>query len=158
VALRDILDKVITAAQAPGPLLHGLYVRNKLVEFLMQVIYYGRKKAVPEGPHPLKDILEHIAGHPDEKMSVDDLARMAGLSASRFKANFKRTLGVPPGEYVLRKKIERAQTLLSQGGKSVTDVAFDLDFSSSQYFATVFKRYTGKTPRMYLDKKKGVPE
>jgi AraC-like DNA-binding protein len=42
--------------------------------------------------------------------------------------------------------VERARELLAAGGRSVTDVAYALGFSSSQYFATVFKRYTHTRP------------
>lgn len=154
-ALRDILDDLIALAHGAEVPLQGLRMRNKLVDFLLQVIYYGRKKAAPEALHPLKAVLDRIHGRLEEKLSVTDLAALAGLSVSRFKAKFKRIMGMPPGEYMLRRKVERAQELLGQGGSSVTSVAFDLDFSSSQYFATVFKRYTGKNPGSFLGRKKG---
>jgi AraC-like DNA-binding protein len=156
-AVRNILDDLIARNLGPGNPLKGLQVRNKLVEFLLQVIYYGRKRAAPETLHPLKSVLECINSRLDQKLSVPELARLAGVSVSRFKAKFKRIMGMPPGEYILRKKVERAQELLSTGNATVTGVAFELDFSSSQYFATVFKRYTGKNPGAFLCRKKGAP-
>ena len=50
-----------------------------------------------------------------------------------------------------RKEIERAQALLLGGDHTVTNVAFGLGFSTTQYFATVFKRYTGQTPTGFRD-------
>ena len=52
-------------------------------------------------------------------------------------------------EYGLRLKIEKANHLLNANKRSITDIAYDLGFSSSQYFATVFKRYQSITPGEY---------
>jgi AraC-like DNA-binding protein len=49
----------------------------------------------------------------------------------------------------LQTKIEAAQKRLRAGGDSITQIAMDLGFVSSQYFATVFKRIAGQTPRDY---------
>jgi AraC-like DNA-binding protein len=54
---------------------------------------------------------------------------------------------MPPHEYILRCKIDRAVAQLEAGERSITDIAYDLGFSSSQYFATVFKRFTRLNPR-----------
>ena len=81
-------------------------------------------------------------------MQVARLAQVARLSESRCKARFKREIGVPPAEYWLRKKIEQAIVLLKN--RSVTEVAYELGFSSSQYFATVFKRYKLVSPSQHL--------
>jgi len=55
-----------------------------------------------------------------------------------------------PHAYILRKRIECAQKLPSIGNGTVTEIAFECGFSSSQYFATVFKRITGMTPNDVL--------
>ena len=75
------------------------------------------------------------------------MAEVAGLSVSHFKARFRRETGLPPREFILREKIRLAREALGKGHGTVTDIAFELGFSSSQYFATVFKRYTGQSPR-----------
>ena len=76
-------------------------------------------------------------------------ARAIHLSESRFKARFRREVGLPPGVYILRAKIAAACTELRQPGTRVTELAHRLGFSSSQYFATVFRRFTGLTPSTY---------
>ena len=92
-------------------------------------------------------VLQHIDRHLHEAVHVPKLADVARLSDSRFKTRFKREMGVPPAEFWLRKKIERAATLLKN--RKVTEVAHELGFSSSQYFATVFKRYTLSSPSKF---------
>jgi AraC-like DNA-binding protein len=83
----------------------------------------------------------------DEPLPLPALAAKAGLSLPRFKASFKEQFGVPPGEYVLRARVAEAVRRLRTTPQPVTRIAFDLGFSSSQYFATVVKRYAGRTPR-----------
>ncbi len=94
----------------------------------------------------LNDMLAFVNEHVNDPLPPDELARVAGLSTSWFKARFRREIGMPPGEYVLRQKVARAEKLLRTGRFTVTDVAFDLGFSSSQYFATTFRKYTNKRP------------
>lgn len=62
----------------------------------------------------------------------------AGLSETRLKARFKAETDVPPADYVMRRMIEVSKTLLV-GDQPVTDIAIGLGFSTTQYFATVFK-------------------
>lgn len=97
---------------------------------------------------PIASVLSLIEMGLDVNLSLGLLADKAGLSLSRFKERFKKETGIPPREYILRKKIERAKELLGEG-RSVTFTAHELGFSSSQYFATVFKRYTGENPTLY---------
>ncbi len=62
---------------------------------------------------------------------------------------------MPPGEFILRCKVEHARRLLAEEASPITEIAFRLGFSSSQYFATVFKRYTNMTPREARREAKG---
>jgi AraC-like DNA-binding protein len=90
-------------------------------------------------------IVGYIDEHIGEPLAVGDLARAASLSESQFKHRFKAEVGVSPRDYVLRRKVSAARELLAQG-ELVTTVANRLGFSSSQYFATVFRRYTRMSP------------
>lgn len=77
------------------------------------------------------------------------LAKTAGLSLASFRERFIREIGMPAGEWVMRRKLSRGQELLRQG-QSVTATADRCGFSSSQYFATVFKRHIGQSPSAWL--------
>ncbi len=90
-----------------------------------------------------------IQQYPQRIFRLEDLARRAHLSLSHFKKRFKAETGLSPRQYILRDKIEAAKCLLSSQAKPITDIALDLGFVSSQYFATVFKRITGTTPTHY---------
>lgn len=83
-----------------------------------------------------------------EPLSLDELADKAGLSLSRFKARFREETGVTPRSYINRLKIQQAQVYLRQGA-SITDVSQRLGFSTPNYFATVFRRFTAMSPMEY---------
>jgi AraC family L-rhamnose operon regulatory protein RhaS len=93
----------------------------------------------------------------DEAYRLDDVAAHVGLGLSQFHARFERETGFSPGQYRTRLRIEKAKRHLRQGGWSVTELAHRLGFSTSQYFATTFKRYTGMTPRMYRERVSSAP-
>jgi AraC-like DNA-binding protein len=90
-----------------------------------------------------------IHEHIDTPPSVAEMARTAGVSETSFRKRFKSEVGCSPLDYVTRRRIQEAKRLLSEGGRSITDIAYELGFSSSQYFATVFKRVTGVSPSRY---------
>ncbi len=103
--------------------------------------------------HPESDIetaVVYINDHITEELSLDGLARLANLSTSQFKQKFRRVMGVSPRNYINQEKISRAKSLLLKG-HTVIDVAMQLSFNDSSYFSTVFRKYTLKTPRQYVN-------
>lgn len=147
--LQRILDDILHTATTPAAPLRTLAISNQLVAFLLELLACAGRTPPASPSPPVTRALAQIDAQLAQPVYVAALARATGLSESRFKARFKAETGIPPGEYILRRKIERAQRLLAQPGKTITAVAFELGFSSSQYFATVFKRYTGQNPRVY---------
>ncbi len=100
----------------------------------------------------VKKATEWAETHLSGSVTLEQLANAAGLSVSSFKRVFKAIVGITPHAFLLRKRVERAQTLLGKGDGSVTDIALACGFSSSQYFATAFKRIVGMTPNDMLRK------
>lgn len=140
----DTLTALYHENSAP---LRPAYFSVEALGFFLEVLRCAEVKRTTESSaRRMSKICRYIQDHLEEPLSVPDLAAQAGLSTPRFKALFKEETGVPPGEYVLRAKVAEAQRWLAVGRYSITDVAYALEFSSSQYFATVFKRYTGKNP------------
>lgn len=86
-------------------------------------------------------------------LNIDMIAEQCGLSTSRFMAKFKEQLGITPHAYINSLKIDSAKIYLKDMNRSVTDVAYLLNFSSSNHFASVFKRYTGYTPSEFRHKR-----
>ena len=78
------------------------------------------------------------------------IAREVGFPYRKLCDITKARSGLTPNDYLLKLRIDEAKRRLCHGAdQSVTDLAFDLGFSSSQYFSTVFKKFTGLTPSQY---------
>ena len=122
-------------------------LQSLLLQYLTRTVQASRQGLTGSASPLMKRLLRYIDGHLADPIAVPRLAQVARLSESRCKARFKREIGVPPAEFWLRKKIERAVVLLKE--RTVTEVAYALGFSSSQYFATVFKRYTLVNPSQF---------
>lgn len=145
--LQERLESVLDQFAERGPFWKSKAAQH-LLSFAIETVEVAKKN--PSGKrHPgIQKVLTHLEGHVSENPGLGDLADLAGLSTGRFSAQFREATGIAPMEYLLRKKIETAKKALGSG-EAVTDVAIDLGFSSSQYFATVFRRFTGTSPTRY---------
>lgn len=148
---RELLEELIRQLPNPRSKIEQLVAVSAVMRLLLSTIRASHRNHHDEPSPRIRRCLEHIAAHVHEPLYVPELARVIGLSESRFKVRFRREVGVPPGEHILREKIAAACALLPRPDTTVTSVAHDLGFSSSQYFATVFRRFTGKTPGAYRD-------
>ena len=84
-----------------------------------------------------------------EQLTVDDLARAAGLSRAHFSRQFRRAFGEPPHAYLLSRRLERAAALLRATDRSVADVCFSVGLRSLGSFTTSFTRAYGVSPTAY---------
>lgn len=106
-------------------------------------------------PHPtdsnqiMEKLISYIEAHSAEPLQISDLVCYSGFSRSHLFNLFSEGAGMTPNDYLLRCRINHACDLLRQTDHTVTQIALDVGFSSSQYFSQVFKRYTGVSPHSY---------
>lgn len=93
--------------------------------------------------------LELMRARLSEDISLDELATEARLSPYHFARMFKQTLGVPPRVYLTRLRVEKACELLEQTNLSVTEIAFEVGYSSNQVLARIFLKYMRLSPSDY---------
>lgn len=137
-----------SARQRDG--LAGLRIGACCLQLLLAVLdVAGQGVCAGVLPEPLKLAMEYIRKNLGQPLQVWEVARAARVSGSWLQDAFRSHVGMPPGEYILREKIAAAREALRRG-RSVTETAHALGFSSSQYFATVFKRFTTCTPSRWL--------
>lgn len=146
--LRSLLDSMTSRLLSPRTPLDAIALQTEIIAFLLELVRAATSESRTDArrARPLTGVLAHITANLGEPLPVAKLAALASLSVPRFKARFTSEFGVPPGEYVLRAKVFEAERRLRETPQTITQIAFDLGFSSSQYFATVMKRYTGQTP------------
>lgn len=94
----------------------------------------------------LKRVVDHVDAHLDRRVTLDEMARAAGLTRMYFAAQFRRTTGVSPHGYLLRRRIERAQELMRGSNRPLAQIALSVGFGAQPHFTTVFKRLVGQTP------------
>ncbi len=97
----------------------------------------------------LKIVLEYIENHFDEKITLEDLAGVAGMSPKYFCRFFRSITHQTPMDYVNHYRIERAASLLCSEDFSVTLAGMECGFNDSSYFVKSFKKYMGMTPKQY---------
>ena len=98
----------------------------------------------------LRAIVEYIEEHLDASPSLEQLAAVAGLSPYYFARQFKRATGLPPHQYVIARRVERAKQLLQTGSDfSLAEVAAHAGFSDQSQLSRHFKRLVGATPRQF---------
>lgn len=100
----------------------------------------------------IKAILAYIHEHYQEKINVDDLAKLLNISKNTCFRLFKRYLTKSPTEYLLDYRTNKAATLLLHSNKSVISIALECGFENASYFGKVFKEKTGLSPSNYRKK------
>lgn len=94
-------------------------------------------------------VTEYIAQNLSSEIRIAELAVLMHLSESRFYHAFKECFGMAPTEYILRRRISHACTLLREASAEVTLVSQACGFCTPSYFSAIFRRYMGCTPRKY---------
>ena len=134
----------------------SILVRTGLIELLVAVIqayeaHQHSKMSNTAYSKVIRQVMALFDDHLAEEIKMDDIARQAGLSVTSFYRRFHEEVSMTPGEYLIQRRMHRAKRLLCDSAMSITAVAHALGYSSSQYFATAFKRVTGVTPRIYRE-------
>ena len=84
-----------------------------------------------------------------EPLEVRAVAAVAHLSEAHFSRSFRAAFGETPHRYLQRRRVERSMFLLRETERSVTDVCFDVGFSSLGTFSRTFREIIGETPSAY---------
>ena len=96
--------------------------------------------------------VQYIETHYQEKITLEQMAKLIYLSPAHFSRVFHKEMGEPFNAYLNRIRIEKSKELLAHDGLRLTDIAFAVGFEDQSYFTKVFKRFVGVTPNFYRDK------
>ena len=107
------------------------------------------KPARRSGRRSIRQAMEFLSEHLDQKMSLDAVARAAGLSRYHFLRVFKRETGLPPHLFRTLRRLDRAKQLLCNG-TALAEAALMVGFSDQSHFTNTFRKYTGATPGQYI--------
>ena len=113
------------------------------------IMFNGQKKHEDD---PIKQAQEYIEKNVTEKISVEELALKFAIGRRHFERRFKKATNNKPVEYIQRVKIEAAKKSFETSGKNVNEVMYDVGYSDTKAFRTIFKRITGLSPIEYRNK------
>ena len=106
----------------------------------------GRSRALLER---LGKVINYVAKNYPQSISTSDLAAMCFVSESHFCRFFKKMTGKSAISYINEYRIERASALLSSTDASITEIADSVGIPDPNYFARIFTRVKGKSPKEY---------
>ena len=97
-------------------------------------------------PHVLRTLLAWIEENLDQPLTLADLAQETALSEYHFARMFRQSMKMAPHQYVMQRRMLRAQELICHSARSLTDIALACGFSSASHFSNRVKSATGLTP------------
>lgn len=147
---RDTMLKTIGVWQRRDFLgqLESQYLATGLVLSMLQA---HSRESIESSDRPefLNWITSFMSLHLSEPLSVEDMARRAGLSASRFSSVFRDRFGRPPHQFLLHLRVQRAQDLLQHTSLTLREISTQCGFADVHHFSKAFKKVTGHTAGSY---------
>ena len=99
--------------------------------------------------------ISFLQNHLAEDITLEQLARMAQQSKRSFQRIFRQAMGASPIDYLVRLRVAKGCELLRCSEMSITEIAFEVGFKDSNYFARQFRKAMGQCPREFR-KKEGL--
>jgi AraC family transcriptional regulator len=154
----DWLGRALLEADRVGGSLGQIYADCISMAVVARLLASASRSATPARPRVgelarwrLKRAIDFIEARLDKPVSLADVASSAGLTRMHFAAQFRGATGLRPHEYILRRRIERAQEMLVGTGLSLVDIALSVGFQTQSHFTSVFKRFAGQPPRVWCE-------
>ncbi|MDX1682098.1 MAG: AraC family transcriptional regulator [Phycisphaeraceae bacterium] len=146
-AWEQLIDEHLAGGDRPHATEAASGALKMLMVGLLRDHQAARERAVPTPA--LEKARRRLEQRLDEDVPIPELARAAGVTPNYLHRLFHDHIGETPVRYRQRRRIDRARRLLQTTDRSITDIALSIGFGSSQYFATVFRRFTGTSPTQY---------
>jgi transcriptional regulator GlxA family with amidase domain len=119
------------------------------------MMFQGQKE---HEDHDIKKAQEFIEGNFQERITVDQLADKFAIGRRSFERRFKKATNNSVLEYMQRVKIEAAKRSFEKSRKNINEVMYDVGYTDTKAFRTIFKKITGLTPIEYRNKYNKQPE
>ena len=108
-------------------------------------------------PWQVRKVMCHIEAHLDRTIRNEDLAALVRLNPSHFGRAFRNSFGEPPHEYVIRRRVERAQGLMLSTDAPLSEIALDCGLADQSHLTRLFRRIAGESPRAWRRARTGEP-
>ena len=132
-----------------------LFVDGLALSVASRLVRSHSSRSVPEpanhkgrlSDRRLRQVLSYIEGNLSQDISLGDIAAVAGVSVSHFKSLFRESVGLPAHQYLIRRRVDRAKSLLHEGKLSVSQIALETGFAHQSHLAHHMRRVLGVSPK-----------
>lgn len=146
--IKTFLDQLMNEHRQPQP--YSLEIaRAAFHQLLITTVRDHARKDAFQYSEGIAKALTWINKNLEQEIYSEHVAEIAGMSVAHFYKVFLQEVGLTPADYHMRQRIFLAKQKLRGSDASITEIALGLGVSSSQYFATVFKKVVGVTPNQY---------
>lgn len=134
-----------------------LYFTGRICDLLicyinsLKIFEAGKFKSTDQKKR-LQEVEVYISQNLHLNLKVDSLCRLAGMNIRSFEISFKSLYGYKPKEYIEYQRLKRSEELLAATTQSITDIAHQVGFSTSNYFSFVFQKRNNCQPREYRNR------
>ncbi|QGG54938.1 AraC family transcriptional regulator [Paenibacillus sp. B01] len=148
---RHLLLEMVESWQDRDPLskLKAQAAATRLVHLVLQD--HAHPAASKPGRPQLDWIPSYFSFHLADPLDIEELARRAHLSTSRFRAVFRERFGLPPHRYLMELRLEHARELLAGSDHTASQIADYCGFSSLSHFHHAFRARMGASPGAYRE-------
>jgi AraC family transcriptional regulator len=146
------VEAELTSGGAGGALAAESLANVLAVQLIRHVLAPRQQTRARDGTLPrarLRAVVEYVEEHLDAGLTLGQIAAVSHLSPYHFARQFKAATGLPPHQYVIARRVERAKQLLREDDLSLAEVAADAGFSDQSQFSHHFKRLVGVTPGQF---------
>ena len=124
-------------------------MEDLIIQTLVGLGRFWQEMRRPSESTSIADAKSYIDKHITERISLADVAREVSLDRAYLSRAFKQSFGVSPSQYILKQKVSLAETMLSDTGLSVEDIAIRLSFYDVSHFSHAFTKIHGISPSEY---------
>ena len=144
--IRALMPELCAELDHPGKLSEARVTGmcNLLVSELAAIVS-GHTESSSNGSIRINRLITELHRNIDDKWTLGRMADIVGLKRTQFTELLHKQTGDTPSHLLNRIRTDKARHLLTHTGKTVTEIAFDCGFSTSQYFSKVFAQFTGLT-------------
>ena len=149
----DRLMTLLLEEASSGGQLGRLYADSLALALSVALVrnYSGisRPRQVHKGglrPGLLERVLEYMRANIAANVSLEDLAKITGLSQFHLIRQFKSSVGVTPCQYMIEARVQRAKQLLADDNRTLADIALTLGYKDQSHFGRIFRKTIGITP------------
>lgn len=148
---REVLDRAKQFDQEKS--ISNILESNAILRILLAAFFrdYEQPKAI-QTLHGLKrfaNVLDFIRENLNAPITLEELAELANLNPTYFSNLFSKLMGIPPIQYINKRRIEKAQKLLLSNNETLYQIARQIGFADEYYFSRIFKKTVGISPDQY---------